>query len=70
MLELRQKIVRNTVEQSSLFVALSFMLVTYLTEAEMKIIPLIVMHHCIGRIIFAHGYDICLFYEFNLMTYI
>ena len=55
LIVLRQKIVQNSIEQTSLFVAFTFLLVSYLTESEMKIVPLLVMHHCIGRIVFAHG---------------
>ena len=55
-LQVEKNILTNTVEQIMLFLLISIVLVTYLDQSEMKILPLFASHWVIGRILFNIGY--------------
>ena len=49
------RILGNTVEQSILFAASTLIWTTYLTEASMKVIPVLVLTWAAGRVPFQFG---------------
>ena len=49
------RILTNTVEQSIMFVASTLIWTTYLTEATMKVVPVLVLTWAVGRVLFQFG---------------
>jgi len=50
------QILTNTLEQTVIFVPSTLILSTYLEEASMKIMPILVVTFAVGRMLFAYGY--------------